>query len=390
MMKILYLISVLGHGRGGHGHSLNCISRKIGEQNEVKIISFGPRRCGVIESNPHFLKHIDFNGINFFHLKRELNEAIREFNPSVYHCFENGSYNIVRLLISSRKNKLIVTKCGGPNPVSYPRMHNLILFSLENLNWFRKQEKYKDTIIHLIPNRVTVQSLDKTFQPIAKDPNDFVFIRICRIGRFFKKSIQDSIDLADYLLSQNLRNVRLFIIGVVEDPNLLGDLKKHARVQSGEVSFFTDPAYTAEAAKMLYLADAVIGTGRGLMESASLAIPLLVINAEGNIPVLLNNENFLDAFATNFSERNVFPNYNHEENLKNIAEMVTNKNYRTEMSKFSKATFEKYFDLNKVTEAYPNAYAKSITGERNLLADSPLILKSILKFFHSYLKERKK
>lgn len=389
-MKILYFISLHSHGRGGHLHSLNHISQIVGERNEVKIISLGPGDSSIIERNPYFDKHIPFNGINLLYLKKEIKKTVKHFNPDIYHCFDDGSYNIVRLFISSRNNKLVVSKCGGPNPKYYPYVNNLILFSQENLDWFKNQQKFHDSNIHLIPNRVNAIRPDKTFQPIKKKPDEFVFMRICRIGNGYKKSIDDSIHLIEYLHAKNIHNVKLYVIGAVEDSDLLENYKNHTLVKKEIIVFLTDYIYTSEASKMLYLADALIGTGRGLMEAASLSIPLLAINAKGNIPILLNNINFENAFKTNFSERNEFPDLDNEANLNNIVELIQNENYYAELSKFSKTVFEKHFDLNKVAEAYPSVYKQSTTGKRKLWKDTPLILKSIVNFYRSYLKTKSK
>lgn len=388
-MKILFLISVYGHGRGGHFHSLNHISKKIGENSDVKIISFGPGKSNIIASNPYFLEHIDFNGINFIFFKNNLKELIQKFNPDIYHFFDYGSYNTVRLLISSKKNKIIINKCGGPNPIKYPHVPNLILFSNENLNWFKNQKKHQNSNIYLIPNRVKALLPDKNFQPIEKKGGEFTFLRICRIGSAYNKSINDSILLIENLLLKGIRKVKLYIIGVVEDSNIFMRHNKHQLVQDGRVIFLTDQIYTKEASKMLYLADAVIGTGRGLMEASSLSIPLLAINKEENIPVLLNNGNFQDAFKTNFSERNIFDNTNSETNIKNIIDLIQNKSYYTEMSVFSKEVFEEYFNIDKVIKSYDSAYSESIFCKRYILSDLNIISRTFIKFFSSYLNYKK-
>jgi glycosyltransferase involved in cell wall biosynthesis len=382
-MKILYFISVHGHGRGGHFHSLNHISKKIGEEHDVKIISFGPGKSDIIESNPHFLRHINFNGLNFLKLQKIIKQEIRKFNPDIYHCFDEGSYNIVRLTISSNKNKLVLNKCGGPNPTHFPHVENLILFSVENQEWFRNQNKFKNTNIHLIPNRVKPLQLNSDFKPIEKNPGDFIFMRICRIGHTYKKSIQDSINLISKLLESNMKNVKLYLIGVVQDADVFEEFKKHEFIKSGHLTILTESKYTNEASKMLYLADAVIGTGRGLMEAASLGKPLLAINKNGEIPVLLNELNFDDAFKTNFSERNVFPKLNNSDNIKSITQLINHKISYNENRSFVIQSFEKYFSLEKAKDAYPTVYNISKTGKRKLIADLPFIFKSILGFYRS-------
>ncbi len=383
-MKILFFISVHGHGRGGHFHSLNHISMKIGEEHDVKIISFGPGKSDIIESNPHFLRHINFKGLDFFKLRKIIKQETRIFNPDIFHCFDVGSYNIIRLIIPSNKNILVLNKCGGPNPIHFPYVKNLILFSIENYEWFKKQSKFKSTNVRLIPNRVKSLQLNTDFVPIEKNPEEFVFMRICRIGHMYKKSIQDSINLISKLLEANLINIKFYLIGVVQDPDVFEELKNHELVKSGHMIILTESLFTNEASKMLYLADAVIGTGRGLMEAASLGKPLLAINKNGGIPILLNEMNFNDAFKTNFSERNVFPKLNDDENIKSIAQIIYDKESYLANSFFVTQSFEKYFSLEKAKEEYSVAYKQSKTSKRKLFADLPFILRNIFSFYRSY------
>lgn len=389
-MKILFIISVHGHGRGGHFHSLNHISRKIGENNDVKIISIGPGKSSIITSNPYFFKHIDFNGFNLLHLKAEINKLTSKFYPDIYHCFDVGSYNIIRLLVSSKKHKIILNKCGGPNPIKYPHIHNIILFSNENFVWFKNKKKYLHSNISLIPNRVKSLLPNTIFQPIKKEPDEFVFLRICRIGASYNKSIIDSVLLIEKLILKNIRNVKLYVVGVIEDYDIFEKLNGHILVKNGSVIFLTDPTYTTEASKMLYIADAVIGTGRGLMEAASLSIPILTINKNGDIPVLLDSDNFFDAFKTNFSERNVFTCHNYEKNLHNIMSITNNKIYYDEISKCSRQIFDEYFNIDNSSQAYNSAYISAINGEKKLIRDFFVIIISLLNFFRNYSKKEKK
>ena len=390
-MKIVFFISIHRHGRGGHAHSLNHISREIGKHNEVKIISIGPGKSNIIEANPYFHKHLYFNGLNVFNIKRELEVLKTEFKPNIYHCFDVGSYNVIRLFVSSKKNKIVLNKCGGPNPTKYrfPFVYNLVLFSLENKSWFENNSKFRNTFISLIPNRVQEISHDPDFHPIEKQPKDFNFVRICRIGNTYKKSINDSINLIESLLQKGFKNVKLYIIGVVEDKFIYDELKQNNLVKYGEVVILTDTNYTTEASKMLYLADAIIGTGRGLMESSSLSKPVLAIDKNGDLPVLLDEINFEDAFKTNFSERNVFSNTKFEKNLNNVIKLITDEVYYSEISTFSKSCFDKFFDLEKVTQYYIKAYNNSVFGNRKLLSDLPLILLNLISYYRSSKKNKR-
>ena len=385
-MKIIYFISVHGHGRGGHFHSLNHISRVIGSEHRVKIISFGPGKSDIIASNPFFRSHIDFNGLNFFKLQLIIKQEVQVFQPNIIHCFDEGSYNIVRLITPSNKYKLVLNKCGGPNPKNFSHVQNLILFSLENQEWFQAQKKFNSTNIHLIPNRVKPLNFNPDFTPIKKNTENFIFLRVCRIGYSYKKSIVDSINLISMLLEANFKNVKLYLIGVVQNADIFEEFKKHELVKNGHLKILTDSTFTYEASKMLYLADAVIGTGRGLMEAASLGKPILAIDKNGEIPVLLNDRYFNDAFKTNFSERNVFPKLNKTDNIKSIAKLISDSSSYQKNCSFVKQIFEKYFSLENAKEAYLKAYKEAKFNKRELLVDIPYIVKSMFNFYRSYSK----
>ncbi len=389
-MKILFLISVMGHGRGGHAHSLDHISRQLIKSVDAKIIAIGPGDSPILRKNPIFAGHFHFTGLNIFKLQKKLKQFINQYQPDVLHFFDAVAYNIVRILINTEKYKIIVNKCGGPNPKHYPYVKNLVLFSQENLAWFQKQSKYIKTNIHLIPNRVKTLTADKTFQPINKCSDQFVFMRICRIGAGYKKSIMDSINLIEILKTSKISNVKLYVIGVVEDIDFYRSLESHPLVKDNLVVVLSDSVYTIDASKMLYLADAVIGTGRGLMEAASLGIPLLVINSAGEMPVLLTRDNFYDAFKTNFSERNIFEKFSNEVNLQNITSLIKDKIFYKDNSRFSKEMFDTYFNIEKAEEAYKKVYENAERGGGNSpIMDAPIITKNLLNTYRYYLKSKK-
>jgi hypothetical protein len=388
-MKVLFFISINSHGRGGHLHSLIHISRFLSKSTEAKIISIGPGDNSILLNNELFAQHFYFNGLNIFKLKKMLKHFINQYQPDVLHFFDSGVYNILRLLINLKNYKIVVNKCGGPNPKRYPYVKNLVLFSLENLEWFQNKTKYNNTNIHLIPNRVQTLMPDKTFQPIRKVPDQFVFMRICRIGESYKKSIMDAINLIEVLTARNISNIKLYIIGVVEDAGLHRLLETHPLVKRNLLVVLSDNLYTKEASKMLYLADAVIGTGRGLMEASSLGIPLLVINSVGEIPVLLTRDNFYDAFKTNFSERNIFEYFSNEVNLQNIITLIKDKIFYTDNSRFSKEMFDTYFNIEKAEEAYKKVYENSDRGGGNSpVIDAPIIARYWLNMYRYYLKAK--
>lgn len=389
-MRILFLISNMGHGTGGHFHSLDHISRCLAKSIDAKIIAIGPGNSPILRNNPIFAGHFNFNGLNFFKLQKKLKQFINQYQPDILHFFDAGVYNIVRVLIKTEEYKIVVNKCGGPNTKHYPYVKNLVIFSIENLEWFQNKSKYNRTNIYIIPNRVQTLMLDKTFQPVKKVTDQFVFMRICRIGAGYRKSIMDAINLIDVLKARNISNIKLYIVGVVEDINFYRTIESHPLVQEKLLVVMTNNLYTNEASKMLYLADAIIGTGRGLIEAASLGIPLLAINAMGDIPVLLTQNNFYNAFKTNFSERNIFENFSYEASLQNIISLIKDKNFYIDNSRFSKEMFDKYFNVEKAEEAYRNVYENADRGGGNgAIMDAPIITRNLLSTYRYYLKAKR-
>jgi len=385
---VLFFIDAQGHGSGGHYHSLNHISKELGKGHEIKIISIGMGFSNIIGENPYFLYHYKFKGINILQLFKEIDKTIDSFEPDIIHFFDMSSYNVLRLHISSRKYKVILNKCGGPNR-EWPFVNNLILFSQENYEWYKNIPKFRHANIYLIPYRVQQLELNESYKPVLKDTNSFNFVRICRIGEGYEKSIRDSINLVYYLHSKGHLNVKLYIIGAIEDNNVYNEFINETEGSLDSVSFLTSKHFTKEASQMLYLADAVIGTGRGFMESASLGKPLLAINAEDNYPILINQYNFSDAFKTNFSQRNIIESYDSDENLSNIEKMILDKEYHGQLSKFSISLFQQYFNISKAFQAYTGVYENARFGPNGYFRDLIMILKNLYHFTVSGLKRIK-
>jgi hypothetical protein len=364
-MKILFFISVKGHGKGGHFNSLNHITKGLSQKIDCKIITLGPGKSNLMENNPNFLKHIKSNGLDFLLKIKEIKQTINNYNPTIIHTFDIEAYNYLRIFLNSIKYKFIVNKCGGPNPISFPKVENLVLFSLENLNWFKNQKVFNKTIIHLIPNRT--QSLENSNQNVIggqnKDKSFFNLVRIGRIGTYYEKSFIDSINLIKFYKENGFLKIKLYIIGTIEDENVFQNLKNQVEINSLNVTFLNEELYTTNASKMLYLADAVIATGRGLMEASSLGKPLFAIVKNFNMPIIIDETNFDSFYSTNFSERNYLKNINEKEVTSNYINLVNDTKNFEEKSNFSKQIFTKYFDLNLGIEKYLQAYQLTISNK---------------------------
>ncbi|MCC3308768.1 glycosyltransferase [Psychrobacter sanguinis] len=385
-MKILFFISVLKHGNGGHLYSLLHISNIISKKHDVGVISIGPGDSRNICNNPHHIVHIDFNGLNLLKLKSTIDKTIKDFQPDIFHYFDVASYNVIAPLYPRWATKTVLNKCGGPNPKKeneFPHVHNLVLFSLENQIWFESNSNYRNTVTTLIPNRVAKINTDDKSTDINKPQDAFTFVKIARIGQTYKSSILDSINLLDILYKRNSKlRIKLFIIGVVEDNEVLEDIILNEHVKNGNVVILTEDKYTYNASKMLFLADATISTGRGVMEAASLGLPVLTINSQSHIPVLLTQDTFEQAFKTNFSGRNIFPSLDNNENLSNIENLITNSRFYENISAYMNIVFDKYFNIEKALDKYENLYNSICNDNKKKFQFSPMRTILTLRTFY--------
>lgn len=365
-MKVLFVISSNGGGNGGHAHSLNHISQAISKKVEVKIISVGLSEVNVLKDNINYLGKFHFRWWNIFKLNNKFKQLFREYNPDVIHCFDGSSALILMAQPILFKKKIIYTKCGGPNERDSIAQvtSDVILFSKENFDSYKQNKRFKDSDIHLIPNRILkVNWIPIDERIFRKDLNKFNFVRIARIGNTYFDSIKEAINLvADIQVHELKKCVKLYIIGTIENDEVYNKLLNYATTKSIDVVFITNEL-TSEASRLLYLADVVIGTGRGVMEAMSLGIPTFVPVKGKAIPCLLRKENFNDFFNTNFSPRGYVSNYNENVETGLCVKMINEEDKYLELSAFSKEIAQDNFILNdevliKYLSIYDNVLKK--------------------------------
>ena len=380
-MKILFLISNMKEGRGGHNQSLLHIARIMSYDHSVRVCAVGPGEAKVLRQSNLFAGHFYFNGLNIMSLKGQLSHLLNSFKPDILHCFDNNVYNVVRVLVPSRRYKLVLTKCGGPNSDDYPYADNMIMFSKENMDWITENKKFKKAHLALIPNRVYPVEV-QPYDEVVKQQNEFTFVRISRLSTYYKESLFASIRLVRKLNSLTNRKLRLYIIGVIQDWVFYRELVKFIGNDSF-ISLITEAPYIDRASKMLYLADAVIATGRSLMEATSLGLPVLAPAKNSPYPILLNENNFDDFFKMNFSERAKVSEADRNLNLDQLTMLLEDRAFYQQQSEFSYTVFAEHFDINKVNSIYTKFYTDLRSrSSRVPHSDLKLILKS---FYHFYV-----
>jgi len=356
-MKVVYLITTKGHGKGGHFHSLNTVANALGRVHDVYVINVGVQCSPSLDSSNYKISFVKYKGYDFVGTFFKLQKIVNKLQPDAIHAFDVESFAFGRLLSIKLKQPSYLNKCGGPNPkLYYPKANNIVLFSHENKLFFDNYKKYQGVNTILIPNRVLPVEIDKArvvaFQEKHKITTEKTILRIARIGNHYHQSILQGINLAKWLVEQGC-NVKFILLGTIQSNEVYNHVLEFIdqNNMSRHVIVETEDEYTQNASNVLSIGDIVVGTGRNFMEAASLDKVLLVPYLDDKYPLLVNNENFNQVFKTNFSPRTKIANYNSNLNLIAIKDVIDNT-----IKGESRDWFDKNFNVieavNKYTELY--------------------------------------
>lgn len=356
-MKITFLITTKGHGKGGHFHSLNTIANAIGKKHDVQIFNIGVKISESLNEENCKIKFVRYTGYNFLQTYFKLKKQIKSIQPDVVHAFDVESFAFSRLLSKVLNQPSYLNKCGGPNPKMYfPKANNLVLFSIENQVYFNNNSGYSRVNTVVIPNRV------KTIVPDQNRIDDFykkhnknsevTILRIARIGKHYHQSILQGINLVEWLIKQG-RNVKFIIVGAIQNIEVLEDINFYIKEKglSDNVIIETSDKFTTQASEILDVGDVILGTGRNFMEACSLGKTMLVPYKNESYPLLVNEDNFHSIFTTNFSPRTQVKAFNEKENLNSILKIIDN-NIETNSEKW----FNSYFNVDVAVSKYTELY----------------------------------
>ena len=368
---MLFFINEKGQP-GGHMFSLENTVSALSKSIETGVYVLGSPFVGTSELKC-YLGSAPLSSDSY----KTVKEVIKRFSPDVIHCFDITSYVFVSLFFS-KNYRILLTKCGGPNPRTgrfIPCSPYMVLYSRENLKYFTRKKKYSRTKFSFLPNRVCIEAL-KSDSPYIYNDKCFNICQIIRIDPTKEKNIHSSLNLIGHLNSQ-VQNVHFTLVGTVnsqESYNRICDYINNNSL-SEVVTLITD-GRTARGSSFLPGADCVIATGRSLMEACSLGKRVLCPVADLDIPVLLRSDNFQLLFDTNFSGR-ANSSAVCDKELEIIVRTLNDTKFRESISEYTKEQADKYFII---TDSIVGKY-KEIYGSMKLVNYFYMLVKNL----HIYL-----
>jgi hypothetical protein len=110
----------------------------------------------------------------------------------------------------------------------------------------------------------------------------------------------------------------------------------------------------------------VLGTGRSFMEASSKG-KILLTPSQFNIPALITENNFEEAFYYNFSERVVYDNYDENKNYSRIKEVILEQKKSNSLEQFSLKLFASYFNSEALLSVVGKIYKDARQSKLKLL-----------------------
>ncbi|CAN3127753.1 hypothetical protein ACNUDN_07560 [Mycobacterium sp. smrl_JER01] len=306
VLLVISCYSGVSTGQGGHYYTVRDLAlafKTAWPPTSVEILIIGDIYPLPFKDDRLSVTHVDFT-------KKSLRSFIAEtlsfgdsFSPTHVHSFDNKSHFFGRWIGHRNQAKVYLTRPGGPNSKAFfPYASDIICFSEENMRHLQRRRNLRKSRFHFLPQRVAVPPQDKkriaALRELVGDRT--IILRVCRISNYYIKSINQTLMLTRSLREQGV-DASALIIGVVQDGVALDEV---CTAKAATDYVITDPYFTVNASQLISLADAVVGTGRSLVEAALLRKVLLTPLADSNLPVLVTNANWRKLAETNFSERN--------------------------------------------------------------------------------------
>ena len=358
MVKVLYVISSWGHGRGGHFYSLKTIRDSM--PFESAIVNIGALPSPVLEGDA---------GVHFFDVTSGIVAALRQVfafarsrNYTHLHSFDYSSFLFASLVSVVCRIPHVHTKPGGPSPLRYhPFVKYFTLFTQEDYDYFSERSYLGHDVLVVISNRVNTFDFDDVLVRDIKQKSNgaLVLLRIARISKEYEGSIRQTLTLSKALNASGVRVVPV-IVGALQDQDAYVSLE--LEMQEAGAIVLVDDKHTLNAKKLLSCADLVVGTGRSFMEAALVGPILLAPSKSGEFPVLIREDNYEEFKHSNFTGRGQVDPV--DDVSDSVAEIINNPANRVNYNRFVQRIWSDDFSVAGAVVKYQKVY-HSATNPNN-------------------------
>ncbi len=364
------LMSMLSRRRstgvgGGHVRSLAETACALAKKHNVFVVEQGNFFPSLVK------KTIEDAGASFVHIPMSFASAyttpvcLRDFfrfaNIDLVSCMGQHSDIFPYLALeSSNDTPFIVTKCGGFNSPHYAHATNLVVYSRENLRYYRDAGVPN---VAYYPNRAARVITDAAgVAHIKKQCPNSILMRICRIDGTYDYTVLQGARLARELARTT--DLHYVVIGKANTAARLQQLRQATLDIYPHTLFFNEPQFTANAAELLDAATFVLGTGRGFMEAASVR-KLMFCPVQGSaLPMFVDQKSYDDAFESNFSGRMGFSNCEIHSSLLRCTSIVGTAGAREQYGEWIESKFRNDFCSDILPGAYEQLRESALPVKR--------------------------
>lgn len=367
---VLFLISNhtgFNTGRGGHYYSLRHMAEAMGKHKEVVTIILGSEMPIALIG----MEKAYYVPTSLHLQKKGMKKAVRLLEKlnflsriSVVHAYDAKSVYIGASIAKKIGVGFLLTKCGGRVlKRKYPKVNSLIVFHEMDYHYYNShKDHYKD--VYLIPNRVKDTTYNKNrIQQLEdiRENSSLNIIKIGRIGKYYYKTLTDTITFCSELSKSNYQ-IKLTFIGYEESSDIIRKLNALAQDLKVDLTIYSDSTYTSNASELIWACDAAVGTGRGAMEALSAGKILLFPVANFDYPCLLNEETATYAMRDNFSERVMLPQELSQYcDPHYVMNLLLDNTYVENLKKFGLGLFDSNFNVDVGAKKVINIYNENHT-----------------------------
>ena len=211
---------------------------------------------------------------------------------------------------------------------------------------------------------LVAQSLLRT--DIGLSDDDMAIVRIGRLHEHYSAVNRAALALAARLRAAGLR-ARMILIGTAQSPN---EYRALNALKGADDAIVSDERFTDQASRLLGMFRYNVGTGRGFMEGAALGQVMFCASqySDGDLPLLVSDENFQKFFDGNFSPR-IRPDVSQAENWDRILQMAKHRAIQARLSTASRDWFVKFFSAESSKIAYRVGIETAISNPEGLTVD---------------------